>query len=782
MIFFRYLSYISIVLSLVIISGMTWLRTSLPKTAGTVSVTGLSAEVIIRRDLVGIPHIESETESDAYFGLGYAHAQDRLWQMEVSRRAGAGRLSEIFGDRTLNADKYLRGLGIYKSSEESLLSFSETSLSLLQSYSDGINAYLSSHKGAWPLEFIILNHQPEVWKPADSIACAKMMAHQLSGNAGDEFLRYQLLNILNINQVNELWGIPSLRNGITDQNIFPTLLPLMGEFPKPGKRILLGSNNWVIDGRHTINKKPILASDPHLGLTAPSPWYLAHLSSPTFQVAGGTLPGIPVVIIGRNRTMAWGVTNTGPDVQDLFIEKRSDLDPDYYVTDTGVEKFQNRTETIKIKDKEDFQYIVRTTRHGPIISDFSTLYNPTDETGTAISFSWTALAKNDTTLQAGFNLARAASWNEFTTALSGFIAPQQNFIAAHINGDIGFIAPGRIPIRRMGTGWLPAPGWSREGDWVGVIPPKALPQNLNPERGIIVTANQDITPNDYPYFLSHDWATDYRFDRINELLLKPKNHSVDGFKSIQIDIVSLMALDFKDWILRAGFEQDLHEKLKDWDGSMDMNAFEPLLFHTWYRELTRLIYADELGSHFIKAWQRRPKFLRHTLRHNSKWCDNVTTAALENCEDMIQIAADQAIKWLEANYGANPEKWKWKNSHIAHHKHSAFSDIPVLGDLFDIKHPHSGGPYTVMQANTTLRDDESPFKENHGAALRAIFDLSHLDNSSVIISTGQSGNRLSKHYASLNRLWDNGEYVNLPLTLEKIEKITRQKLFLVPLQ
>ena len=779
--FFRYLSYISVVLSLVIICAATWLRTSLPKTAGTVSVTGVSAEVTIRRDLVGIPHIEAATESDAYFALGYAHAQDRLWQMEISRRAGAGRLSEIFGDRTLNADKYLRGLGIYESSEESLLSFSKTSLSLLQSYSDGINAYLSSHKGAWPLEFIILNHQPEIWKPADSIACAKMMAHQLSGNAGDEFLRYQLLNILSTDQVNDLWGIQSLGNEITDQTLFPSLLPLMGEFPKPGNRILVGSNNWVIDGRYTINKNPILASDPHLGLTAPSPWYLAHLSSPTLDVAGGTLPGIPVVIIGRNKTMAWGVTNTGPDVQDLFIERISDLDPDYYLTDSGVAKFQKRVEIIKVKGEEDFQYTVRTTRHGPIISDFSTRYNPNHESETAISFSWTALAKDDTTLQAGFDLARADSWNEFTRALSDFIAPQQNFIAAHVNGDIGFIAPGRIPIRRMGTGWLPTPGWSGEEDWVGVIPHEALPQNLNPEGGIIVTANQDVTPNDYLYFLSHDWATDYRFDRITELLREPENHSVDGFKRIQIDIVSLMALDFKNWILSAGFERGLHEKLKNWDGSMGMNALEPLLFHTWYRELTKLIYADELGPHFTKAWERRPKFLSHTLKHNSKWCDNVTTAALENCEEMIQTAADQAIKWLKANYGPDPANWKWKNSHIAHHKHSAFSGIPVLGELFDIKHPHSGGPYTVMQANTTLRDDDSPFKENHGAAFRAIFDLSQLDNSSVIISTGQSGNRLSKHYASFNRLWANGEYVDLPLTLKEIEKITRQKLVLAPL-
>ena len=778
--FFRILSLISLILSVLIIFCISWLRTSLPITAGTVLVTGISAQVTIKRDLHGIPHIQGTIEPDVYFGLGYAHAQDRLWQMELSRRAGAGRLSEIFGERTLNADKYLRGLGIYESAEASLSSFSPDSLVLLQSYSDGINAYLSSHKGSLPLEFIFFGHKPEAWRPADSVACAKMMAHQLSGNAADELLRHRLLETLSIRQVNELWGIGPSTEEIKDRALIEYPLALTDEFLSPGSRHMVGSNNWVIDGRHTAHKMPILASDPHLGLTAPSPWYLTHLSGSSFDVAGGTLPGIPVIIIGRNRSMAWGVTNTGPDVQDLFIEKVANPNSEYYVTEFGRSKFQKRKEIIKIKGKDDFQYTIRMTQNGPVISDFSDRYNIDLTSDTVVSFSWTALTKNDTTLEAGFNLAKAKSWKDFTDALSTFVAPQQNFIAAHVNGDIGFIAPGKIPIRRKGTGWLPTAGWTGEGTWIGEIPLNQLPQNLNPEEGSIITANQDITTDGYPYFLSHDWAASYRFDRIKELLADPNNHSINGFKGIQTDIVSHMAMDFKKWILSTKIEQSLLKNLEEWDGTMASDAIEPLIFHAWYRELTKLVYSDELGPNFTHAWERRPKFLKLTLTHDSKWCDDITTVPIEDCEEIIQLAGTHAVKWLKDNYGPNPKNWKWENAHIARHKHSTFSGIPILGDFFDIKHIHSGGPYTVMQANTTLREDKAPFEENHGAALRAIFDLSMLDHTHVMISTGQSGNRLSKNYSSLSHLWSTGNYVSLPISQKGVEKVATAELLLIP--
>ena len=776
---YKAIGVIAAILSLSLILGITWLRTSLPQTSGTVFVTGITKETTIRRDRLGIPHIAGSTEADAYFGLGYAHAQDRLWQMEISRRAGAGRLSEIFGKRTLPADKYLRGLGIYNSAEASLSHLSEHAKSLIQSYSAGINGYLLSHKGALPLEFVIFNHRPENWTAADSMACAKMMAHQLGGNAGDELLRHQLLEILNHEQIDELWGVqrPTIRRKTNNPTNFTTYLH---DYLIPSNRRMVGSNNWVVSGKHTLSKKPMLASDPHLGLTAPSPWYLTHITAPNFNVAGGTLPGIPVIIIGRNQDIAWGVTNTGPDVQDLFIEKISLLDPNSYLTPEGESKFAIRKEIIRIKDEDDVEFTVRETRHGPVISDFATKYGKLAESDEIVAFSWTALTSNDTTLQAGFNIANAGSWREFTAALQDFIAPQQSFVMAAVNGDVGFFAPGNIPIRRSGNGWLPTAGWTGAGDWIGQIPYQELPSILNPDEGIIVTANQDITGTEYPYFISQDWAARYRFLRITDLLSNPLNHSIKGFKQIQTDVVSLMASDFKEWILSSGMQPELQERFQNWDGSMKGDMIEPLIFHAWYRELTKLLYSDELGNSFEQAWERRPKFLTQALKYNAVWCDNVTTEAPEDCNQIVGKARENAITWLTQKYGTHRENWKWGRAHIARHKHAAFSGIPVLGKLFDITHPHDGGPYTVMQANTTLRNEKVPFEENHGAALRAIFDLSDLDNTHLMISTGQSGNRLSKHYSSLSGLWRKGKYIKLPMSLEGVRDATHERLTLLP--
>ena len=777
--FFKSIACISLILSLSLILSISWLRTSLPRTSGTVFVTGISKEVSIQRDELGIPHISGSTETDAYFGLGYAHAQDRLWQMEISRRAGAGRLSEIFGKRTLPADKYLRGLGIYKSAEASLSHLSEHAKSLIQSYSAGVNGYLLSHKGALPLEFVIFNHSPESWTAADSMACAKMMAHQLGGNAGDELLRHQLLAILNLEQIDELWGVqtPTIHRKTSSLSKFTTHLH---DYTIPSSRGMVGSNNWVVSGKYTLSKKPILASDPHLGLTAPSPWYLAHIAAPNLNVAGGTLPGIPVIIIGRNQDIAWGVTNTGPDVQDLFFERISRRDPNSYLTPDGEIEFAVRKEIIRIKDEDDVGFTVRETRHGPVISDFAIKYGKLADPNEVVAFSWTALTSTDTTLQAGFNIANAGSWQEFTAALQYFIAPQQSFVMAGVNGDVGFFAPGNIPIRRSGNGWLPTAGWTGAGDWIGQIPYQELPSVLNPDEGIIVTANQDITGTEYPYFISQDWAARYRFERITDLLSNPLNHSVNGFKQIQTDIVSLMARDFKEWILSTGMQPELQERFQNWDGSMKGDMIEPLIFHVWYRELTKLLYSDELGSSFEQAWERRPKFLTETLTYNASWCDNVTTDTHENCKQIAGEARENAITWLNRKYGARHEKWKWGRAHIARHKHAAFSGIPVLGELFDITHPHDGGPYTVMQANTTLRNEKAPFQENHGAALRAIFDLSDLDNTHLMISTGQSGNRLSKHYSSLSDLWMKGEYIKLPMSVDGVREATHERLTLLP--
>ncbi|MDP6351829.1 MAG: penicillin acylase family protein [Alphaproteobacteria bacterium] len=771
------------------VAGLLWLRGSLPVLDGTVAVAGAAAPIEIHRDANGIPHIAAESEADAYFGLGFVHAQDRLWQMELMRRSGAGRLSELLGDRALDTDRYLRTMGFYRAAQQSLDHFSVRSLALIEAYCAGVNAFLASHDGPLPPEFVLFRHRPEPWTPADSVVAVKMMAPLLAGNARDELLRRKLLEFLRPDQVADMWP-PYPGTASPTESFSGPLVPLPAGLIEAGLAALpggppisVGSNNWVVDGRRTRSGKPILANDPHLGLTVPAPWYLAHLRAPGFGVAGATLPGIPTVVVGRNGRVAWGVTNTGADVQDLFVERIDPDDRDRYLTPDGSQPFARREEVIAVTGGPAEVLIVRETRHGPVVSEVSARYAMADE-GHVLAMAWVAQAGDDTTLQAGLGLARAESWQDMVAALRDFHTPQQNFVGADVDGMIGFIAPGRVPIRRAGDGWLPAAGWTGDGDWIGFIPFDELPRLLAPAEGRIVTANQKIVADEYPHFIARDWATPYRARRIEELLDGGDRHGVVGFKAIQTDVVSTMARDFLPILLAsapAGHAEDpIRARLAAWDGSMHRYMAEPLIFHAWYRALTQRIYGDELGAAFRAAWRRRPNFIYRTLTENPAWCDDVDTPRAESCAVQIEAALDSARGWLEDSYGDDIDGWRWAEAHPAHSRHRPFSAIPVIGPLFDLKIGHGGGPYTVMQANTTIADEAAPFAEVHGAALRVIFDLGDDDSGQVMIHTGQSGNRLSPHYDDLARRWADGVYVAMPMTGAAIERITVHRLRLEP--
>ncbi|SVC10157.1 uncharacterized protein METZ01_LOCUS263011, partial [marine metagenome] len=346
-----------------------------------------------------------------------------------------------------------------------------------------------------------------------------------------------------------------------------------------------------------------------------------------------TLPGIPVIIVGRNQVQAWGITNTGPDVQDFFIEKTYENDPSQYLTPDGTARFFTRDETIRVKKSPDVVMQIRETRHGPVISDASPPHANAVSDGESLALAWTALSHDDTTLQAGFYLADAKSWTEMKAALEYFIAPQQNFVSAHIDGEVHFVAPGRIPIRRNGNGWLPSAGWTGDGDWVGTVPFHELPHQDNPDTGMIVTANQKIVDADYPYFITREWAMPYRADRIKALLTSSSNHTIESYKHIQTDVESNMAKSFLPLMLAVTPDsnaKEAHNLLSRWDGSMDKDSIEPLLFHTWYRELTRFLYTDELGDKFDAVWSRRPNFVYRTLVGESQWCDDVRTDPIES--------------------------------------------------------------------------------------------------------------------------------------------------------
>ncbi len=791
------------------ISGYLWVDGTLSRSEGQVTVAGLSGAVEIVRDRHGVPHIYAASERDAYFGLGYVHAQDRLWQMEVNRRIGSGTLAELFGKVATGYDGFMRTLGLYRHAERTVPNLDRETQAVFEAYAAGVNAFLDGRRGALlpiylrlPLEFLIFFHDPEPWRAADSLVWIKMMAWDLGGNWRNELLRARLLERLTPQQVAEFLPpypgdqpveLPDLRAlyaGLSWAGVpwagVPWAEPpwerLMAAWPapEPGN----GSNNWVVAGSRTESGKPLLANDPHLGLSAPSVWYLAHLQAPGLDVIGATLPGVPAVVVGRNDRIAWGVTNTGPDVQDLYIERLDPTDPKRYLTPDGPRPFELRDELIRVRWGEDILIEVRSTRHGPVMSDVSIKAGEFLEAAgwgedkAVLAFAWTVLRDDDLTAQAGRKIVRARDWRQFTAALRDYHSPQQSFVYADRDGNIGMYAAGRVPRRKPGNalhGLAPAPGWLAAYDWDGFIPFEELPHSFNPPDAVIVTANHKIVPETYPHHITSEWQAPHRARRIAELVAAEPRHSVASFRRIQADVRSQLAAELLPLMLapepatpRAAAARQL---LAAWDRDMDRERPEPLIFATWYRELTRLIYADELGSAFAGAWAFRPVFIGNVLKGQRHWCDDVATAARESCDQRIAEALERALEGLAEDFGADMAGWRWGEPHYAHSDHRPLSVVPVLSRLFDIKLAADGGGFTVNVARYNMANERAPFVQVHGPALRAIFDLAEPERSLFMLSTGQSGNVFSRRYRDFAEPWRDVEYI--PMTTDRGQILDR---------
>jgi len=764
------------ILVVVVAGGYAYLKTSEPKIDGQIAVNGLGANVSIVRDENGVPHITGDSLADTLFGLGFVHVQDRLWQMDMNRRIGAGRLSELFGAKTIGTDKFLRTLDVYGHAERSIANLSPETRSALDAYTAGVNAAISGWQGALPPEFLILGTTPEPWKPADSIVWVKMMAWDLGGNWGNELLRFQMLQKnLSPQQVAEFMppyrgeapvDLASLKQMIAGLNMDLTKL---ASIAPPNLPDGAGSNNWVVGGSLSETGKPILANDPHLGLSAPAIWYFAHLKAPGLDAIGATLPGVPAIILGRNQKIAWGFTNTGPDVQDLFIEKLTGENE--YLTPDGPKKFETREVTIKVKDQDPVTITVRKGRHGPIISDVLKSAWDTTPEGHVLAFAWTALRDDDLSSDAALRLMQAGNWDDFKQAIRNFHAPQQNMLYADVEGNIGYYAPARVPIRNSGNifqGTVPVPGWDATYDWDGFIPFEDLPHEYNPARASIRTANQKIVPDDYPYLITRDWTLPYRADRIDQMLERSAQHSVASFRAMHADDTSLMALELLPKMLVVtpmGPDAKMAiARLKSWDGRMSIDGPEPLIFSAWMREFTRAVYSDELGDLFNSNWKMRPVFIGNVLANKdgmSRWCDDVGSSTAETCPGLLEQSLNAAITDLKKRYGDAMDSWTWGEAHFAHSDHNPFTHVAVLKDFFDIKVPSVGGVYTVNVGRFKLMNEESPFANQHAASLRGIYDMSNLNRSQFIYSTGQSGNPLSSLYSNFAEKWARTEYLNL---------------------
>lgn len=772
-ILFRGAIAIVLLVVVVLVGGYLWLRSSLPTLDGEVRASGLTAPVEVVRDRHAIPHIYADSFEDAAFAMGFVHAQDRLWQMEMNRRIGAGRLSEVLGQPTVDFDRFLRMLGLYRHAEAGFAKLSPETKRVYSAYAAGVNAYLEQRTGPLPPEFLILGVEPEPWSPADSLVFLKVMALNLSGNWSRELTRLRLTKRLTAAQIEDFY--PSygseMPHGVLANYGFADLIDtaaldrMIEALPAPPAEGI-GSNNWVVDGQRTKSGKPLLANDPHLGLTAPAIWYFAHMSWGNRNLIGASLPGVPLIILGRSDRMAWGFTNGQPDVQDLYIEKVDPTDSNRYLTPSGTEPFKTRREVIKVKDQDDIELIVRETRHGPVLSDVHRGAQSTLPDGHVLALAWTALSDDDLTPQAGVRLSQVDDWDGFVDALRDYHVPQQNIVYADVDGNVGYYAPARVPVRDPENpiqGYMPQPGWDPLYDWRGTIPFEELPQAFNPDGGMIATANHRNVAVDYPHHLTFDWAAGYRARRINGLLSETSAHSAESFQSMQADTVSLFAVDVLPYLTaiapsgaQAKAALDL---MSAWNGDMVADRPEPLIFQAWIRKFSKLVTEDELGDLQALSWGRKGPFLHRVLSQRQKWCDDTRTEPTETCAQMLERALDEALDWISERQGSDMADWQWGQEHIAIGAHRPFSRVPVLRDFFDINGPVPGSTYTVNVGDFRIFNSDRPFASVHGPGLRAVYDLADPEKSLFIHSTGQSGNPLSPYYSSFAEKWRRVEYI-----------------------
>jgi len=753
-----------------------WLRGSLPQTEGILQIATLDAPVEVLRDADGIVTIRAQSERDAARALGYVHAQDRLWQMDFTRRSGAGRLSEVVGPATRRLDRFMRTLGLYDVAEANVEQASPALRTVLDAYADGVNAFIAEPDGPLPLEFQLLRYRPEPWRPADSLVWGRLMALQLSGNWTEEILRARVALRLTPTQVADLWpaypadgpvALASIAADLEDLPLRDLASILPWELaPKDA------SNSWILAGALTASGKPLLANDPHLALSAPGQWYLVRIETPERTWAGATAPGVPFLIAGHNGRIAWGFTSTHSDTQDLFVERIDPADPARYLTPTGSQAFETREETIAILGEEPDVIPVRSTRHGPVISDAveeaANAARKAEGEHAVLSLAWPALRADDRTAEALFAINHARNWAEFQAATADFHSPQQNIVYADTSGTIGFAAPARVPVRKRGDGRLPVPGWSGEFDWDGFIPFADLPMRVNPPAQRVVVANNKIVPDDYPYFLTADWPAPYRAQRIQDLLDAKggASTSVEGSQAIQQDVQSLAARALLPFLLQAQPQTDRGREaldiLANWDGGMRRDSPAPLLFYAWLHELNRALLADELDGDFARFQRPKVDILRRVLSDGQAWCDDVATGPAEDCQTQLVAALESALNTLALRFPKAIGQLRWGDAHRAKFNHPVLSRIPVLGGLFAYTVESDGGSYTVNRGGVSFASASGDlFEDVHGPGYRAVYDLANLDNSRFMIATGQSGNPLSPNYGDLVTRWRDGAYLKL---------------------
>jgi penicillin amidase len=789
-----------IFLAVLTVATVYWLSSrSLPNYTDDVTVRGLSAPVEIVRDNANVPHIFGQNDLDVFFGLGFAHAQDRMWQMSMLRRTAQGRLSEVFGTATLNIDRLMRRFDLYALSVQSAQALDPRTLAALEAYAAGVNARFDQINaealGRGAPEMLLFNAPMAPWRPADSVAITKLMGVHLSGHLQAEVIRARtslalpdqkrLMDILPDSPGMGVAALPEYAALAPGVQRHAENLPLDPHPLSPFKDIAFAgaSNAWAAAPSRSATGGTLLANDPHLGFTTPAIWYLARLELASGGVIGGTIPGMPVVLTGRSDALGWGLTSAYLDDQDVFIEQVNPDNPEEYRTPDGFKAFVKRPSIITVKDADPVTLTLRWTDNGPVLP--GTHYNLASITppGHVASLSWTVLSAKDSSLSAAMALMEAKSVEQGIKAAETYIAPAQNLTLVD-RENIAMKTIGAMPRRdaaHQSQGRMPAPGWIAANRWQGIFPYSANPEFIAPTGGILGNTNNKTVERPFPNHVSFVWGDTQRVQRWQRLMQNRQVHTRDSFIEAQLDTVSFTArsllplIGAELWFTGQAAPDGTAERqrqralilLAGWSGEMNEHMPEPLIYASWLRSLQARLIQDELGPLAEEFDHVQPLFIERVFRDvdgAAIWCDVLQSARVETCPEMAQLALDDALLWINETWGQQLESLRWGDAHQATHDHQVLGEVPVLRYFVNIRQSTSGGDDTLQRGKTrgTLPD---PFQNVHGAGYRGVYDFADPDSSVFVTSTGQSGHFLSRHYDDLAQLWRRGEYI--PMSLDE---------------
>ena len=776
-------------------------RKSLPQLGGDIELSGLENPVKVLRDEYGIPYIKAQSDMDMYRALGFVNAQDRLWQMDTFRRVSHGRLAEVFGTAVIKLDRRHRVLGFRRLAERLYANADDESKAICGAYVDGINQHIARYPEKLPVEFRLLKYEPERWSPSDVYGVLLWQQWMVTFNWEAELAMVALIQKLGPEAAVELLSIPRAPtptiipdsekqyspapSRIDDLVVPPEIDYSLIRFqsteeaeskPEASQAAWLlpathvyASNAWVVAGERSGSGKPLLCNDPHVPHTLPSIWYMAHLSAPGIDGAAGIMTlGVPMIVMGHTRHIAWGDTTTGADTQDLYLEKLNPDNPDEYLHGGEYKPFETIKETIRYTEDGETKSLeieIRSSVHGPIINEIA---DPPIGPDTPLALRWAGNQDSDM-IGAGHMMLRAKGWDEFRAALGRVATPVWNWVYADVDGNIGYQLVGAIPIRKKGRGLLPVPGWIDDYEWDGCIPYDEMPRLLNPSNNYIVTANNVVTPDDYPYLISTRFAPPYRAARIEELILRSEKVSADDMRRIQMDVHSKRAERLRDLFVAAcekhprpgaDFEHAV-ELLREWDLNTDTKSRGASVFYEGHAAIARRIFKARVGDDLWKRLYRIIGNLDDMMEAESteNWFDDPATEEVETRDEIIALGVAEAAASLRKFFRDGPDAWKWGGLHTLTFKHP-LGRSGLLAKIFNV------GPYPVGGAMSTINPgiyyfnlEEKPYAVMAGPSMRTVVDFADVDKTEMVITLGQSGNRLSPHYSDQFPLWLKGESI-----------------------